>query len=315
VMTVWALAGGYGTPGLVKVTWTAPQSTTSTGGTSIVTPTKATCSAVLTVNCPTGQHWDTAQNKCVSNNITLTAPSAVSWNTTAVISWSAINATQCTSPDFDTAGETSGSVTTGLITQTTTYTLTCDTGTKTVTVQVPSCPAGYVGTPPVCTLASGVCPAGYTGTPPNCSVASSCPLNYTGTPPNCTPIACVPTNICNGKNVVNSCTGAIVQSCTYQCASGACFVPAPSVVSWTVAPLIVNQGTPTNVSWEVRNVSSCSVSSTNGDSWTGLTGTKVSGAINAQTVFSLTCAALAGSGAPNVTRTATVNIVPVFEEI
>ncbi len=91
-------------------------------------------------------------------------------------------------------------------------------------------------------------------------------------------------------------------------------MPAPSVVSWTVAPLIVNQGHSTNVSWEVRNVSSCTVSGTNGDSWTGRTGTKVSGAINAQTIFTLHCTALAGSGAANVTRTATVNIVPVFQE-
>jgi hypothetical protein len=86
------------------------------------------------------------------------------------------------------------------------------------------------------------------------------------------------------------------------------------VISWQVAPILVKQSKTTNVSWNVEHVSSCTISGTNGDSWTGLIGTKVSGAINAQTVFTLNCAALAGSSAPNVTRTTTVNIVPTFIE-
>jgi hypothetical protein len=340
-----------GGDGMVKVTWTATGQTLSLctvgytlqGGQCVaqgcpvcpagqtrneagVCVPNTTCPAgyhfdLLTSQCvingPTvcipGYHLDTATNQCVPDGVILEAASTA-WGFSSLIHWDAANANSCTGTGFNTNGATSGTVTTDPLLQTTTFTLVCDNGTKSVTVVIDSCPVGYVGTPPVCTLASNTCPAGYTGNPPNCSVASSCPLNYTGTPPNCTPIACVPTNICNGNNVVNSCTGALIQSCAYSCASGACIVPPPSVVSWTVAPLIVNQGTPTNVSWEVANVSSCSVSGTNGDSWTGLTGTKVSGAINAQTVFTLTCTALSGSGAPNVTRTATVNIVPVFQE-
>ncbi|MEK7156339.1 MAG: hypothetical protein AAB790_00855 [Patescibacteria group bacterium] len=40
---------------------------------------------------------------------------------------------------------------------------------------------------------------------------------------------CTATNICSGQNVVNSCTGAIVQACSYQCGGGAC-IPPPAPV-------------------------------------------------------------------------------------
>ncbi|MBI5003917.1 hypothetical protein HZC00_02395, partial [Candidatus Kaiserbacteria bacterium] len=46
----------------------------------------------------------------------------------------------------------------------------------------------------------------------------------------------------------------------------------------------------------------------------GLTGTKVSGPIPTQTIFTLNCTPLPGSGAVNATRSTTVNIVPVFQE-
>jgi len=309
------------------------------------------------INAPTvcipGYHLDTATNRCVPDAgptvVIIGTPSTpgipsntATWNTTAVIKWSSTNTSSCvgsaTAADgtpvaFDTGGATSGEITTGPITQTTTFTITCETPSgpqsESTTIQVTSCPAGYTGTPPVCTLASDQCPLGYTGTPPNCSVAASCPLGYSGTPPNCvadpacpagetwngTQCVCSPSNICSGLNVVNSCTGAIVRTCVYQCSAGACVIPAPVVVEWKVSPLVVPAGNSSTATWEVKNVSSCSVTTTGGDSWTGLTGTKVSRPIFNQTVFTLTCQPLPGSGAEPVTRTATVNIVPVFQEV
>lgn len=270
-------------------------------------------------SCDVGFHFDNALEQCVLDtpvitDIILTIP-AVEWNTTAVIFWSAQNANSCTGTGFDTGNATSGSVTTDPLLQTTTFTLTCDTGTKSVTAVIDSCPTGYTGTPPVCTLASspGTCPVGYEGTPPNCTAATSCPLGYGGTPPNC---VCTPSNICSGNNVVNSCTGALIQACVSpaQCNNGLCVVPAPKVTSWQVSPLLVKRGSTVDVSWDITHVASCTVTGSNGDSWTGLTGNKVSRPITVQTIFTLRCPALSGSGAADVSRTATVNIVPVFNE-
>jgi len=79
-------------------------------------------------------------------------------------------------------------------------------------------------------------------------------------------------------------------------------------------PILVKKNNTTNVTWNVEHVASCTVIGTNGDSWTGISGTEVSGPIPTQTVFTLNCIALAGSGAPNVTRSTTVNIIPTFQE-
>lgn len=174
------------------------------------------------------------------------------------------------------------------------------------------CPEGFVGTPPACTpVSSSVCPAGFEGVPPNCTPITACPAGTTGTPPNC---SCVPTSICSGNDVVNSCSGAVVSSCAAQCVNGACVVPDPSLVTWRVTPLLVRGGNTVNVTWEVTNVSSCSIHSTAGDAWNTLSGDHPSGPINSQTVFTLDCAPLVGSTAAHMTRSTTVNIIPGFQE-
>lgn len=308
-----------GSNGSVTITWIGGSTLSCPSGYALqgsecVAPDTTQC--VPDTTCSAGFHWDATQNQCVLDTPVVDVifvAAGTSWGFASLLHWDAVDANTCTGTGFDTNGATSGTITTDPLLQTTTFTLTCDTGTKAATVVIDSCPAGYTGTPPVCTLTSGTCPAGTTGTPPNCSAITSCPIGTTGTPPNC---VCTPTNICSGNNVVNSCTGELVQACVAPsiCSGGSCIMPAPSVISWQVAPLLVPSGNTTHVSWEVRNVSSCSVSGTNGDSWTGLTGAEVSGPINTQTVFTLHCIALAGSGAANVTRSATVNIVPVFQE-
>lgn len=333
--------GSPGFNGSVTVTWTnagtlsCPSGYTLQGSNCVAPSTTqcvpdTTCSAgfhfdLLTnqciLNAPTicanGFHLDTATNQCVPDDDIILEAATTAWGFASLIHWQASAAdSSCVGEGFDTGGATEGTVTTAPLRETTTFTLTCDTGTRSVTVVIDSCPVGYVGTPPVCTLDSNTCPLGYTGTPPNCSVASSCPLNFEGTPPNCTPIACFPANVCSGNDVVNSCTGEIVQTCAAPgvCSGGGCIIPAPTVVSWSVTPKLVRSGNTTNVSWEVTGAASCTVTGTNGDSWTGLTGTKVSRAIPTQTVFTLHCFALQGSGAADVTRTTTVNILPTFQE-
>ena len=84
-----------------------------------------------------------------------------------------------------------------------------------------------------------------------------------------------------------------------------------------VIPSLVRKGQTTRVYWDSRNVSSCSVSGTNGDSW----GTKFSGLsgketlpITEQTIYTLSCTALPNASPPSITATKKVNVIPVFEE-
>ncbi|MBI2030962.1 hypothetical protein HYT05_05045 [Candidatus Kaiserbacteria bacterium] len=263
-----------------------------------------------------GNHstWTSHTVSCAitpSEPVVLITATPVEWGAVSTLQWSSTGASSCTGTGFSTGGSTSGTITTGPVTQTTTYSIMCDAATDFTTITINVCPSGYTGTPPTCTLSSTQCPPGYTGTPPNCAAVSSCPLGYTGTPPNC---ICSPSPICSGTNLVNSCTGAVIKACSYSCSNNACVVLAPQVVSWSVAPKLVSKGNTTNVSWEVKHVSSCTVTGTNGDSWTGLKGTKLSGPISSQTIFSLICQPLSGSAAGAVTRSTTVNITPTFIE-
>lgn len=228
--------------------------------------------------CPTGDHWDTASNQCVAN-----APCPIGF---------VIQGGQCVF---------SGSCPAG-------YTVQHD---QCVPV---TCAAGQV-------FQGGICvPACVNGqhwdNAQNACVADNCSAGYHWSGTQCVADICIPTNICSGNSVVDSCTGDIISACTGLniCAGGACIVPAPDVLSWQVAPILVRKNNTTNVTWNVEHVASCTVIGTNGDSWTGLTSTKVSSALPAQTIFTLNCKALVGSGAPDVTRSTTVNVVPTFME-
>ena len=74
------------------------------------------------------------------------------------------------------------------------------------------------------------------------------------------------------------------------------------------------KGNTVKVYWNIANVSACTVTGTNGDSWTGATsGTtgKTSSAINQQTKYTLSCTALDSSPYQEST---TVNLVPAYQE-
>ena len=80
-----------------------------------------------------------------------------------------------------------------------------------------------------------------------------------------------------------------------------------------VSPRLVRKGNTTTVSWDIEDAASCTVTGTNGDSWTGVSGSHVSSPITTTTVYTLNCS----STVPGFTYTAsaTVNIVPIFQEI
>ncbi|MBI5645080.1 hypothetical protein HY970_03195 [Candidatus Kaiserbacteria bacterium] len=63
--------------------------------------------------------------------------------------------------------------------------------------------------------------------------------------------------------------------------------------------------------WSTQQTQSCTVTGTNGDSWSGTAGTQTSNPITARTVYTLACTGLDG-GHPS--RSATVNIIFTFDE-
>jgi hypothetical protein len=84
-------------------------------------------------------------------------------------------------------------------------------------------------------------------------------------------------------------------------------------LSLRALPSLVRTGGTTKVHWSSQNMSSCTVSGSNGDSWSGLNspaGGEVSGAIDGLVTYTLTCRA----GADTFTKTANVNILPSWVE-
>jgi len=83
-----------------------------------------------------------------------------------------------------------------------------------------------------------------------------------------------------------------------------------------LTPTLVQSGETTQVHWSVADAQSCTVTGSNGDSWTGLqspAGGETSKPIPSQTTYTLSCEAYANN--PNITETETVNVTPVFQEL
>lgn len=174
----------------------------------------------------------------------------------------------------------------------------------------PSCPSGQILQNGVCTAISVTCQIGYTEENNTCSF-TGCPSDYAKEGSQCVLSSC-PT----GYTIENA-------ACTFTgCPSGEALEgsscepqtiapPTATIATWKVAPLIVPSGAATNVSWDAENVASCSVLGSNGNSWTGVSGTETSSPIVQQTVYHLTCTGEDGS---QIATSSTVDIVPTFEE-
>jgi hypothetical protein len=188
----------------------------------------------------------------------------------------------------------------------------------------PNCPLGYVRVGNQCVFVA--CPTGYVLQNGQC-VFVACPAGFVLQNGQCVG-QCVVARVCGSGStfnmVVNSCTGAIIDNCPargmgWTCSGGSCIPPAAPGVDLVVAPLLVRQGSPVNVSWTSSNVISCTVVGSNSDGtgsnstgvWNTTTGNKPSSNIQAQTVYTLTCLGLDGS---NATDAATVNVVPSWCE-
>lgn len=130
---------------------------------------------------------------------------------------------------------------------------------------------------------------------------------------------CTPYYDCNGQNITYtdaSCRTSNVTKCDPPsfCSSGSsvCLYPQPTGGFTMNDVTIVAPGQTTTISWSVDNVKSCTVTGTNGDSWSGSSGSKTTSPINEETVYTLSCATLDDK---TYVRSHTVKTAPVFKEI
>jgi mucin-2 len=101
-----------------------------------------------------------------------------------------------------------------------------------------------------------------------------------------------------------------------------CQYPSPVPVSngsqtgnLAILPSLTPAGQTVQIYWDIANVQNCSITGTNGDSWSMLTSGaagKTSSPIKQQTTYTLSC--LGDDGVTHLTQTATVNVVPSYQE-
>ena len=161
------------------------------------------------------------------------------------------------------------------------------------------------------------------------------------------PPQCVPSTVytCSGQNIVRTVTDSFCQTTITDpyatcappsfCSAGSstCLYPQPEFVTspeftghLQLVPTLLSSGDTTQVHWNINNVTSCTVTGTNGQSWSGASagcdGTscysgatgKTSSPIISQTTYTLTCNAYPGVTPPTISESETVNIIPVFQE-
>lgn len=178
------------------------------------------------------------------------------------------------------------------------------------------CPSGAICVPP---NSNGGCLLGYSSQGGTC-VFGGCPSGYTFTGGQCVPNGpqCAPF-YCVGNQLYENnaqCVGSFVQACAFGCSGGGCLAAPPGTGNITVAPALVRSGETTRVEWTTSDMlaNSCFVTENNPDitdSGSGPSGSFVSSSIRQQTSFTLVCQKQDES---TFMDSATVNIIPVFEE-
>ena len=234
--------------------------------------------------------------------LTFTAsPTSVASGSASQLTWSTTNATSCVaSGGWSGARATSGTTSTGTLTSGATYTLTCS-GTGGSVVQ--SASVTVAAAAPTLTLTAS--PA---------SVASGSASQLTWSTTNAT--SCTATGAWTGTLATSGTqsTGALTANASYTltCSGSGGSVSqtaavtvsaAPPTLALTASPTSVQSGNASNLTWSTTNATSCTASG----AWTGAkgtSGTQSTGALTANSSFTLTCA---GSGG-NVAQTATVTV-------
>jgi hypothetical protein len=173
--------------------------------------------------------------------------------------------------------------------------------------------------------AKNTCPRGYTwdeGTK-KC-VFTGCPAGYVQQGEQCVPAAknnaggqCTTGYFCRGNDQYQrnaQCAETFVQGCAWGCSGGGCLPPPAPTGDIKASPSLVKKQATTKISWTTQHTTACTVTEDNpaiADAWTGSSGSETSSRLEEQTVYTLRCTGVDGS---TFTDTATVRIIPLFEE-
>lgn len=269
-----------------------------------------TANKTYTLTC-TGAGGSAAQSATVSvkaaaPTVSLSAsPSSITRGGTASLVWSSTHATSCTaSGAWSGAKSVSGSQSTGALTANAVYSLTC-TGAggvamQSATVTVTSTPTATVS---LSASPSTVVSGGTSTLTWSSRDATSCTASgaWAGSKPT------------SGSQS----TGALTASATYSLTcSGAggnaaqsttvSVTPAAPTVSLVASPSTITSGGSAGLTWSSTHATAC----TAGGAWSGakaLSGSQSTGALKANTTYSLTCTGAGGSA----TQAATVSVTPI----
>ena len=172
---------------------------------------------------------------------------------------------------------------------------------------------------------NGECPGVVTGCPGNVpKVNGECPGDLTGctgnvprdADGNC-PDGGGGTDLClNLDGLQTSVPAGRIRTGAGECVG----VDTPAIEEkvWKIFPLLVRKGERTNIYWDVSHATSCTVSGTNGDEWSGNSSGdagsigKTSSEITARTTYTLKCKDL--SNIETTYRPISVNVIPSFQE-
>jgi hypothetical protein len=246
-------------------------------------------------------------------SLTATASSLESGGSTT-LSWNSTNATACAaSGGWSGTLAASGTQSTGALTATTTYSLTCTgaggssapaTATVTVTTPTPA-PTATLTAAPTGVASGGTATLTWSSTNATACTASggwSGPLAASGTQPTAALTATTTYSL--------TCTGAggtsAVATATVTVAATPPPVPVPTA-SLTAAPTAVASGAASTLTWSSTNATACTATG----GWTGalaVSGTQSTGALTKNTSYSLTCT---GPGGTSSVAIAAVTILPV----
>ncbi len=215
-------------------------------------------------------------------------PPTIDWNSSSTLSYSSAHAYQCSLSGFgNVAPNTSGSVSTGPLQNTTTYYLTCsdpdggyaDIAAATVNVNPRPAPSGWIrcnGQDNSCTIGYGAS-AGITWQTNNTTSCSVSPTGWSGT---------------SGSNS----TGALYSDASYTltCAGldGSTYTNSVGVTiagpgaSVSCNPDSVGYNGSSTISWSSSNANSCSVAPTG---WSGTSGSQSTGPLTSDQTYTVTC--------------------------
>lgn len=184
----------------------------------------------------------------------------------------------------------------------------------------PSCPTGSTCVPPG---SGNSCPIGYTLQGSLC-VLTGCPTGFTlqggqclpDAAPQCSGFFCQGSQLRQRVDQGGQCTSVVVQNCAFGCSGGGCLAAPSGEGNITVTPSLIRNAERTTVTWTTSDMvpGSCTVTENNpevSDSGTGPSGSFVSGQLRQQTRYTLQCTRQDDTV---FIDTATVNIIPVFQE-